>query len=97
MLNLSMIELKILLFFRCCAGQYNNGKNFLNICLNNSDYFIKCEWIFFASTVPCVEWVKQEGIFQEENEQYKLKWEKGKVIEKDNKILLWDFEYNLHK
>ena len=47
--------------------------------------------------ILCVEWARQEGIFQEETAWYKLKWEKGKVIEKDNKKLLWDFKYHFGK
>ena len=39
-----------------CAGQYKNCKNFLNLCLHNSDFGVKCEWNFFATShgkSPC--------------------------------------------
>ena len=38
------------------AGQYKNCKNFLNLCLHNSDFGVKCEWNFFATShgkSPC--------------------------------------------
>ena len=38
------------------AGQYKNCKNFLNLCLHNSDFSVKCKWNFFATShgkSPC--------------------------------------------
>ena len=38
------------------AGQYKNCKNFLNFCLHNSDFGVKCEQNFFATShgkSPC--------------------------------------------
>ena len=39
-----------------CAGQYKNCKNFLNLCLRNSDFRVKREWNFFTTShgkSPC--------------------------------------------
>ena len=33
-----------------CAGQYKNCKNFWNLCLHSSDFRVKCEWNFFATS-----------------------------------------------
>ena len=38
------------------SGQYKNCKFFLNLCLHNSDFGVKCEWNFFATShakSPC--------------------------------------------
>ena len=43
-------------FFDGCAGEYKNCKNFLNLCLHNSDFGVKCEWNIFATShgkSPC--------------------------------------------
>ena len=32
------------------AGQYKKCKNFLNFCLHNSDFGVKCEWKVFATS-----------------------------------------------
>jgi hypothetical protein len=39
-----------------CAGQYKNYKNFINICLHEKDFDVKCIWSFFATShgkSPC--------------------------------------------
>ena len=39
-----------------CAGQYKNCKNFINLCLHERDFSIKCVWSFFATShgkSPC--------------------------------------------
>ena len=39
-----------------CEGQYKNCKNFLNLCLHNGDFGVKCEWNVFATNhgkSPC--------------------------------------------
>ena len=39
-----------------CAGQYKNYKNFINLCLHEKDFNVKCEWSFFATShgkSPC--------------------------------------------
>ena len=39
-----------------CAGQYKNCKNFINLCLHEKDFNIKCVWSFFATShdkSPC--------------------------------------------
>ena len=33
-----------------CAGQYKNRKNFINLCLHEKDFNIKCVWSFFATS-----------------------------------------------
>lgn len=38
------------------ASKYKNCKNFYNLCLHETDYGIKCEWHFFATShgkCPC--------------------------------------------
>ena len=47
---------KVHYFSDGCAGQYKNCKNFLNLCLHSSDFRVKCEWNFFATShvkSPC--------------------------------------------
>ena len=47
---------KVHYFSDGCAGQYKNCKDFLNLCLHNSDFRVKCEWNFFATSYgksPC--------------------------------------------
>ena len=39
-----------------CAGQYKKCKNFINLCLHQKDFNIKCVWSFFATShgkSPC--------------------------------------------
>ena len=33
-----------------CAGQYKNYKNFINICLHEKDFDVKCIWLCFATS-----------------------------------------------
>ena len=42
-----------------------------------------------------VEWGKKEGLISEKVLWYKEKWEKGQVIEKDGKKILWDWEHRM--
>ena len=54
--NITKAPSKVLYFSDGCAGQYKNCKNFLNLCLHNSDFGVKCEWNFFATShgkSPC--------------------------------------------
>ena len=47
---------KVHYFSDGCAGQDKNLKIFLNLCLHNSDFGVKREWNFFATshgTSPC--------------------------------------------
>ena len=46
--NITEAFSKVHYFSDGCAGQYNNCWNFLNSCLYNSDFRVKCEWNFFA-------------------------------------------------
>ena len=41
---------KVHYFSDGCAGQYKNSKNFLNLCLHNSDFGVKCERKIFATS-----------------------------------------------
>jgi hypothetical protein len=39
-----------------CAGQYKNYTNFINLCLHEKDFNVKCDWSFFATShgkSPC--------------------------------------------
>ena len=40
---------KIHYFSDGCGGQYKNRYNFMNICRHHSDFFVDCEWHFFAT------------------------------------------------
>ena len=54
--NITEALSKVHYFSDGCAGQYKNCKNFLNLCLHNSDFGVKCEWNFFATShgkSPC--------------------------------------------
>ena len=33
-----------------CAGQYKNYKNFINFCLHEKAFNVKCDWSFFATS-----------------------------------------------
>ena len=47
---------KVHYFSDGCAGQYENCKNFINLCLHEKDFGIECNWSFFATThgkSPC--------------------------------------------
>ena len=48
--NITEALSKVHYFSDGCAGQYKNCKNFLNLCLHNSDFWVKCEWNFFATS-----------------------------------------------
>ena len=41
--NITEALSKVHYFSDGCAGQYKNCKNFLNLCLHNSDFRVKCE------------------------------------------------------
>ena len=54
--NITKAPSKVLYFSDGCAGQYKNCKKFLNLCRHNSDFGVKCEWNFFATShgkSPC--------------------------------------------
>ena len=47
---------KINYFSDGCAGKKKNCKNFLNLCLHEKDFGVKCNWTFFATShgkSPC--------------------------------------------
>ena len=47
---------KVHYFSDGCAGQYNNCKNFINLCLHEKDFGIECSWSFFSTShgkSPC--------------------------------------------
>ena len=47
---------KVIYFSDGCGGQYKNCKNFLNLCLHQSDFGLDAEWVFFATShgkSPC--------------------------------------------
>ena len=44
--NITEALSKVIYFSDGYAGQYKNYKNFLNLCLHNSDFGVKCEWDF---------------------------------------------------
>ena len=48
-----------------------------------------------ALKILAVEWGKKEGLISEKVLWYKEKWEKGQVIEKDGKKILWDWEHRM--
>ena len=54
--NITEALSKVHYFSDGCAGQYKNCKNFLNLCLHNSEFGVKCEWNVFATShgkSPC--------------------------------------------
>ena len=48
-----------------------------------------------ALKILAVEWGKREGLVAEKTAWYNERWEKGHVIEKDGKKLLWDWEHRM--
>ena len=42
-------------------------------------------------------WVKKEALLEENAVWYKITWQKGTVLEKQGKKLIWDFEYRMRK
>ena len=48
-----------------------------------------------ALKVLAVQWCIKNGLLPEGTKWYMEKWEKGKVIERGGKKLLWDWEYRM--
>ena len=47
---------KLFYFSDGCGRQYQNYKNFMNLCLHKQDFGLDAEWIFFATShgkSPC--------------------------------------------
>ena len=47
--NLPIVD-KVFYFSDGCAEQYENHKNFINLCHHQQDFNMDAEWIFFATT-----------------------------------------------
>ena len=43
--------------------------------------------------VFAVEWARQEGILGKDQLRYRLKWDRGSVLERNTRRHLWDFQY----
>ena len=43
--------------------------------------------------VLAVKWATENGLLPKDTKWYTMKWERGKVIEKDGKKLFWDWEH----
>ena len=41
---------KVHYFSDGCAGQYKNGKDFINLCHHKDDFNLECVWNFFATS-----------------------------------------------
>ena len=50
-----------------------------------------------ALMVLAVEWAKKNGLLDRDVKWYELSWQKGTVLEKDGKKLIWDFEFKMRK
>ena len=61
-----------------------------DIWLNGSEYLQRHNK---ALMVFSVEWGKKEALLEENAVWYKITWQKGTVLEKQGKKLIWDFEY----
>ena len=48
-----------------------------------------------ASKVLAVWWAIKKGLLPEGTKWYGVRWEKGTVIERDGKKLLWDWEHRM--
>ena len=50
-----------------------------------------------ALKILAVQWCSKNGLLLEGTKRYMDKWEKGKVIERGGKKLLWNWEYRIRK
>lgn len=48
-----------------------------------------------ALKILAVEWGKKEGLLPKDAVWYKERWERGRVIEKNGKKILWDWEHRM--
>ena len=79
---------------RLCGEQRETVQHLLSGCkiIAGTEYVRRHD---NALKILAVEWGKKEGLISENVIWYKEKWEKGQVIEKDGKKILWDWEHRM--